>query len=150
MLLCRKYPANCHHRLRFNKLLIGKNLAECFFFDCISCFLCSCSSFLFLIFYTFRNRRTGKAPPPLLRGQPAPSRSSIHAPPPGILLPPTAVRSSTSSTGIPPNMVIPQPPHPRGRPPSATPNVTNYHPPADRTERSTKDRSNSHSGSSSK
>ncbi|XP_043520956.1 transcriptional repressor p66-beta-like isoform X4 [Frieseomelitta varia] len=86
------------------------------------------------------SHRTGKAPPPLLRGQPAPSRSSsLHAPPPGMLLPPTVGRSSTSSTGMPPNMVIPQPPHPRGRPPSATPNVSNYHAPADRTERSTKD-----------
>ncbi|XP_076649265.1 transcriptional repressor p66-beta simjang isoform X2 [Halictus rubicundus] len=85
------------------------------------------------------SHRTGKAPPPLLRGQPAPSRSSIHVPPPGMLLPPTAARSSTSSTGIPPNMIIPQPPHPRSRPPSATPNVSNYHAPADRTERSTKD-----------
>lgn len=56
-----------------------------------------------------------------------------------MLLPPTIGRSSTSSTGMPPNMVIPQPPHPRGRPPSATPNVSNYHAPADRTERSTKD-----------
>ncbi|XP_012148304.1 transcriptional repressor p66-beta simjang isoform X1 [Megachile rotundata] len=84
--------------------------------------------------------RTAKAPPPLLRGQPAPSRSSsLHAPPPGMLLPPTVGRSPTSSTGMPPNMVIPQPPHPRGRPPSATPNVSNYHAPADRTERSTKD-----------
>ncbi|XP_076286009.1 transcriptional repressor p66-beta simjang isoform X2 [Lasioglossum baleicum] len=85
------------------------------------------------------SHRTGKAPPSLLRGQPAPSRSSIHVPPPGMLLPPTAARSSTSSTGIPPNMIIPQPPHPRSRPPSATPNVSNYHAPADRTERSTKD-----------
>ncbi|XP_076225535.1 transcriptional repressor p66-beta simjang isoform X10 [Nomia melanderi] len=85
------------------------------------------------------SHRTGKAPPPLLRGQPAPSRSSIHVPPPGMLLPPTSARSSTSSTGIPPNMIIPQPPHPRSRPPSATPNVSNYHAPADRTERSTKD-----------
>ncbi|XP_015438284.1 PREDICTED: transcriptional repressor p66-beta isoform X1 [Dufourea novaeangliae] len=88
---------------------------------------------------TPHSHRTGKAPPPLLRGQPAPSRSSIHAPPPGMLLPPTAARSSTSSTGILPNMIIPQPPHSRGRPPSATPNVSNYHAPADRTERSTKD-----------
>ncbi|XP_033221487.1 transcriptional repressor p66-beta-like isoform X5 [Belonocnema kinseyi] len=86
------------------------------------------------------SHRTGKAPPPLLRGQPAPSRSSsLHAPPPGMLLPPTAGRSTTSSTGMPPNMVIPQPPHPRGRPPSGAPNVPSYHPPADRTERSTKD-----------
>lgn len=39
---------------------------------------------------------------------------------------------------MPPNMVIPQPPHPRGRPASVAPNVPNYAP-ADRTERSTKD-----------
>ncbi|XP_032680799.1 transcriptional repressor p66-beta-like isoform X4 [Odontomachus brunneus] len=90
---------------------------------------------------TPHSHRTGKAPPPLLRGQPAPSRSSsLHAPPPGMVLPPTAGRNATiSSTGIPPNMVIPQPPHPRGRPPSTTPNVSSYHAPADRTERSTKD-----------
>ncbi|XP_035726180.1 transcriptional repressor p66-beta-like isoform X1 [Vespa mandarinia] len=89
---------------------------------------------------TPHGHRTGKAPPPLLRGQPAPSRSSsLHAPPPGMLLPPTTGRSSTSSTGMPPNMVIPQPPHPRSRPPSATPSVPTYHAPADRTERSTKD-----------
>lgn len=36
-------------------------------------------------------------------------------------------------------MVIPQPPHPRSRPPSGTSNVPGYHAPADRTERSTKD-----------
>ncbi|XP_012229692.1 transcriptional repressor p66-alpha isoform X3 [Linepithema humile] len=84
--------------------------------------------------------RTGKAPPPLLRGQPAPSRSSIHAPPPGLVLPPTPGRNAISSTGMPPNMVIPQPPHPRGRPPSVTAStVSSYHAPTDRTERSTKD-----------
>ncbi|XP_023288893.1 transcriptional repressor p66-beta isoform X2 [Orussus abietinus] len=90
---------------------------------------------------TPHSHRTGKAPPPLLRGQPAPARtsSSIHAPPPGMLLPPTAGRNTTSSTGIPPNMVIPQPPHPRSRPPSGSPSVSTYHTPADRTERSTKD-----------
>lgn len=86
--------------------------------------------------------RTGKAPPPLLRGQPAPSRSSsLHAPPPGMVLPPTAGRNAIPSTGMPPNMVIPQPPHPRGRPPSsvAAATVSSYHAPTDRTERSTKD-----------
>ncbi|XP_034942832.1 transcriptional repressor p66-beta isoform X2 [Chelonus insularis] len=90
---------------------------------------------------TAHSHRMTKAPPPLLRGQPAPSRSSssLHAPPPGMLLPPNAGRSPTSSTGIPPNMVIPQPPHPRSRPPSSTPTVPGYHAPADRTERSTKD-----------
>ncbi|XP_043266404.1 transcriptional repressor p66-alpha isoform X2 [Venturia canescens] len=89
---------------------------------------------------TSHSHRTAKAPPPLLRGQPAPSRSSSssHAPPPGMLLPPTVARSSTSSTGMPPNMVIPQPPHPRTRPISGSTNVS-YHAPADRTERSTKD-----------
>ncbi|XP_011494219.1 PREDICTED: transcriptional repressor p66-beta isoform X2 [Ceratosolen solmsi marchali] len=86
------------------------------------------------------SHRTGKAPPPLLRGQPAPSRSSsLHAPPPGMLLPPTAGRNTISTTGMPPNMVIPQPPHPRVRSTSSTPSVSSYHPPADRTERSTKD-----------
>lgn len=55
-----------------------------------------------------------------------------------MLLPPTAGRSSTSSTGMPPNMVIPQPPHPRSRPIAGTTSVS-YHAPADRTERSTKD-----------
>ncbi|XP_066601460.1 transcriptional repressor p66-beta isoform X2 [Prorops nasuta] len=86
------------------------------------------------------SHRSSKAPPPLLKGQPPPSRSSsLHAPPPGMLLPPTASRNVTSSTGMPPNMVIPQPPHPRGRPTSTAPNVPNYHAPADRTERSTKD-----------
>ncbi|XP_063984706.1 transcriptional repressor p66-alpha isoform X3 [Diachasmimorpha longicaudata] len=85
------------------------------------------------------SHRTTKAPPPLLRGQPAPSRSSsLHAPPPGMLLPPNVGRSPTSSTGMPPNMVIPQPPHPRTRPPSQA-NVPTYHAPADRTERTTKD-----------
>ncbi|KAK0167878.1 hypothetical protein PV327_001733 [Microctonus hyperodae] len=89
---------------------------------------------------TPHSHRTTKAPPPLLRGQPAPSRSSsLHAPPPGMLLPPNAGRSPTSTTGMPPNMVIPQPPHPRTRPPSVTANVPSYHAPADRTERSTKD-----------
>ncbi|KMQ90356.1 transcriptional repressor p66-alpha [Lasius niger] len=85
--------------------------------------------------------RAGKAPPPLLRGQPAPSRSSsLHAPPPGMVLPPTAGRNTIPSTGMPPNMVIPQPPHPRGRPPSvAAATVSSYHAPTDRTERSTKD-----------
>ncbi|XP_020296137.1 transcriptional repressor p66-alpha isoform X3 [Pseudomyrmex gracilis] len=85
--------------------------------------------------------RTGKAPPPLLRGQPAPSRSSsLHAPPPGLVLPPNAGRNTISSTGMPPNMVIPQPPHPRGRPPAvAASTVSSYHAPTDRTERSTKD-----------
>ncbi|KAJ8678770.1 hypothetical protein QAD02_014557 [Eretmocerus hayati] len=84
--------------------------------------------------------RTGKAPPPLLRGQPAPSRSSsLHGPPPGILLPPTTGRNAISSTGMPPNMVIPQPPHPRVRSTGNAPGVSNYHTPADRTERSTKD-----------
>ncbi|XP_011334914.1 transcriptional repressor p66-alpha isoform X3 [Ooceraea biroi] len=85
--------------------------------------------------------RTGKPPPPLLRGQPAPSRSSsLHAPPPSLVLPPTAGRNTISSTGMPPNMVIPQPPHPRGRPPSvAAATVSSYHAPTDRTERSTKD-----------
>lgn len=91
-------------------------------------------------FLFFLNHRTGKAPPPLLRGQPAPSRSSIHAPPPGLVLPPTPGRNAISSTGMPPNMVIPQPPHPRGRPPSVTAaTVSSYHAPTDRTERSTKD-----------
>lgn len=88
------------------------------------------------------SHRTGKAPPPLLRGQPAPSRSSsLHAaPPPGMVLSPTAGRNTTiSSPGMPPNMVIPQPPHPRGRPSTTTPSVSSYHAPADRTERSTKD-----------
>ncbi|XP_070150847.1 transcriptional repressor p66-alpha isoform X5 [Polyergus mexicanus] len=83
-----------------------------------------------------------KAPPPLLRGQPAPSRSSsLHAPPPGMVLPPTAGRNAIPSTGMPPNMVIPQPPHPRVRPPSnvAAATVSSYHAPTDRTERSTKD-----------
>ncbi|KAG8041165.1 hypothetical protein G9C98_002153 [Cotesia typhae] len=65
--------------------------------------------------------------------------SSLHAPPPGMLLPPNAGRNPTSSTGMPPNMVIPQPPHPRTRPPSVTGNVSSYHAPPDRTERSTKD-----------
>ncbi|XP_011254608.1 transcriptional repressor p66-beta isoform X5 [Camponotus floridanus] len=86
--------------------------------------------------------RTGKAPPPLLRGQPAPSRSSsLHAPPPAMVLPPTAGRNAIPSTGMPPNMVIPQPPHPRGRPPSSVTaaTVSSYHAPTDRTERSTKD-----------
>ncbi|XP_036142317.1 transcriptional repressor p66-alpha isoform X2 [Monomorium pharaonis] len=86
--------------------------------------------------------RAGKAPPPLLKGQPAPSRSSsLHAPPPGMVLPPTAGRNAIPSTGgMPPNMVIPQPPHPRGRPPSvAAATVSSYHAPTDRTERSTKD-----------
>lgn len=132
MLPYQKYPANYHHRFQYNKLPIGKAAIE----------YCSTSIYFSPFWLKCRvvlSHRTGKPPPPLLRGQPAPSRSSIHAPPPGMLLPPTAGRSSTSSTGIPPNMVIPQPPHPRGRPPSATPNVTNYHPPADRTERSTKD-----------
>lgn len=94
---------------------------------------------LFLYFWK-SSHRTAKAPPPLLRGQPAPSRSSSssHGPPPGMLLPPTVARSSTSSTGMPPNMVIPQPPHPRTRPIAGTTNVS-YHAPADRTERSTKD-----------
>ncbi|XP_046744822.1 transcriptional repressor p66-beta isoform X4 [Diprion similis] len=87
------------------------------------------------------SHRTTKAPPPFLKGQPPPSRSSnsLHGPPPGILLPPMTVRSATSSTGMPPNMVIPQPPHPRGRPSSVASNVPSYHAPADRTERSTKD-----------
>ncbi|XP_057330929.1 transcriptional repressor p66-alpha isoform X3 [Microplitis mediator] len=86
------------------------------------------------------SHRITKAPPPLLRGQPAPSRSSsLHAPPPGMLLPPNAGRSPTSSTGMPPNMVIPQPPHPRTRPPSVSANVPTYHALPDRTERSTKD-----------
>ncbi|XP_011057554.1 PREDICTED: transcriptional repressor p66-alpha isoform X3 [Acromyrmex echinatior] len=86
--------------------------------------------------------RAGKAPPPLLKGQPAPSRSSsLHAPPPGMVLPPNAGRNAIPSTGgMPPNMVIPQPPHPRGRPPSvAAASVSSYHAPTDRTERSTKD-----------
>lgn len=86
--------------------------------------------------------RGGKAPPPLLRGQPAPSRSSsLHAPPPGMVLPPTAGRNAIPSAGMPPNMVIPQPPHPRVRPPSnvAAATVSSYHAPTDRTERSTKD-----------
>ncbi|KAL6430123.1 hypothetical protein ACFW04_007717 [Cataglyphis niger] len=86
--------------------------------------------------------RGGKAPPPLLRGQPAPSRSSsLHAPPPGMVLPPTAGRNAIPNAGMPPNMVIPQPPHPRVRPPSnvAAATVSNYHAPTDRTERSTKD-----------
>ncbi|GAB1865249.1 Transcriptional repressor p66-alpha [Camponotus japonicus] len=86
--------------------------------------------------------RTGKAPPPLLRGQPAPSRSSsLHAPPPAMVLPPTAGRNAIPNTGMPPNMVIPQPPHPRGRPPSSVTaaTVSSYHAPTDRTERSTKD-----------
>ncbi|OXU21658.1 hypothetical protein TSAR_013348 [Trichomalopsis sarcophagae] len=88
---------------------------------------------------TSHSHRTGKAPPPLLRGQPAPSRnSSLHAPPPGMLLAPTTGRNAISSTGMPPNMVIPQPPHPRVRS-SGNPSVSSYHPPADRTERSTKD-----------
>ncbi|XP_050458551.1 transcriptional repressor p66-alpha isoform X5 [Cataglyphis hispanica] len=86
--------------------------------------------------------RGGKAPPPLLRGQPAPSRSSsLHAPPPGMVLPPTAGRNAIPNAGMPPNMVIPQPPHPRVRPPSnvAAATVSSYHAPTDRTERSTKD-----------
>ncbi|CAB0041887.1 unnamed protein product [Trichogramma brassicae] len=82
--------------------------------------------------------RTGKGPPPLLRGQPAPSRgsTSMHGPPPGMLLPPTVGRNSMSSTGMASNMVIPQPPHPRGR---NTVNTSNPYHSADRTERSTKD-----------
>ncbi|KAL7286947.1 hypothetical protein TKK_0018889 [Trichogramma kaykai] len=82
--------------------------------------------------------RTGKGPPPLLRGQPAPSRgsTSMHGPPPGMLMPPTVGRNSMSSTGMASNMVIPQPPHPRGR---NTVNTSSSYHSADRTERSTKD-----------
>ncbi|XP_044015698.1 transcriptional repressor p66-beta isoform X4 [Aphidius gifuensis] len=84
------------------------------------------------------HNRTNKALPPLLRGQPAPSRNStsLHGPPPGMLLLPNTGRSST---GISPNMVIPQPPHPRNRSTNVSANVSSYHAPADRTERSTKD-----------
>lgn len=99
-----------------------------------------CHILLIKIFVLYH--RTGKAPPPLLRGQPAPSRSSsLHAPPPAMVLPPTAGRNAIPSTGMPPNMVIPQPPHPRGRPPSSVTaaTVSSYHAPTDRTERSTKD-----------
>lgn len=56
-----------------------------------------------------------------------------------MLLPPNTGRSPTSSTGMPPNMVIPQPPHPRSRPATVSTNIPSYHAPADRTERSTKD-----------
>ena len=54
-------------------------------------------------------------------------------------MPPTASRNTTSSTGIPPSMVIPQPPHPRVRTNTSVSNIPNYHQAADRTERSTKD-----------
>lgn len=86
------------------------------------------------------HNRTNKAPPPLLRGQPAPSRNnSLHGPPPGMLLLPNTGRTASSGSGMPPNMVIPQPPHPRNRSANVTANVSSYHAPADRTERSTKD-----------
>lgn len=83
-------------------------------------------------------QRPSKGPPPLLRGQPSLNRgNNLHAAPHGILLPPSVSRNSISSTGLAPNMVIPQPPHPRVRTSSNAP--ISYHSSSDRTERSTKD-----------